>query len=362
MSELKKLRDKIDAIDDEILALLNKRANIVLDVAHAKRKKNAKFYSPEREKEILQRLTSFNKGPFPNDALKTIFREILSASLSLEEPLVVAYLGPQATFTHLAALRYFGSSADFIPVEGIGNIFEHVNTGKADFGVVPVENSNEGVVSYTLDMFVDYDLKVAGEIVLEISHSLMSLSGDKSKIRKIYSHPQPAAQCRRWLEVNMPGIRILEATSTAMAAKLASQAPDSAAIASEVAAKVYDLSFVERHIEDSKNNFTRFLVISKESPKKTGRDKTSLVFSTKDRPGALYEILQPFRDAKINLTKIESRPSRKKAWEYIFFVDMEGHTEDKKLKNAIEEVKEGCLYLKVLGSYPAGDIAGDIEI
>lgn len=361
MSELKKLRDKIDAIDEEILGLFNKRANIVLEVAHAKRKENSKFYAPEREKEIFQRLTSLNKGPFPNDALKTIFREILSASLSLEEPMQVAYLGPQATFTHLAALRYFGSSANFIPVEGIGNIFEHVNTGKADFGVVPVENSNEGVVSYTLDMFVDYDLKVAGEIVLEISHSLMSLTGDKAKIKKIYSHPQPAAQCRRWLETNMPGTRILESPSTAMAAKLASQSPDSAAIASEVAAKVYDLSFVERHIEDSKSNFTRFLVISKESPRKTGKDKTSLVFSTKDRPGALYEILQPFRDAKINLTKIESRPSRRKAWEYIFFVDMEGHVEDKKLRNAIEEVKEGCLYMKILGSYPAGDIAGDMN-
>lgn len=355
MSELKKLREEIDRIDEEILNLLNKRAGIVIDVARIKRKENARFYSPEREKEILQRLISINKGPFPNSAIKPLFREILSASLSLEQPLKVAYFGPVATFTHLAAMRYFGSSANFIPVEGIKDVFESVYSGQAEYGVVPVENSNEGVVSYTLDMFMDYDLKISGEMMLKISHNLLSRSGDKAKIRKIYSHPQPTAQCRKWLERNMPGIPILESTSTARAAEMASREEDAAAIASEVAAKIYDLHFVDRHIEDFKDNFTRFFIISWEPSKRTGRDKTSIMFSTKDRPGALFTILEPFKKARINLTKIESRPSKRKAWEYIFFVDMEGHVDDRKVRNAIEVVKEGCLYLKMLGSYPAGE-------
>ncbi len=356
MSDLKKLRDEIDKIDEEILDLLNKRARIVIDVARIKRKENARFYSPEREKEILQRLISINKGPFPDSAIKPLYREILSASLSLEQPLKVAYFGPVATFTHLAAMRYFGSSASFIPVEGIKDVFESVYSGQVEYGVVPVENSNEGVVSYTLDMFMDYDLKISGEVMLKISHNLLSRSGEKSKIKKIYSHPQPTAQCRKWLERNTPGIPILESTSTARAAEMASREDDAAAIASEVAAKIYDLHFVERHIEDFKDNYTRFLIISWEPSKKTGKDKTSIMFSTKDRPGALFNILEPFKQAKINLTKIESRPSKRKAWEYIFFVDMTGHMDDHKVRKAIEEVKEGCLYLKILGSYPAGEV------
>jgi len=354
MSELKNLRGEIDAIDEEILNLLNRRARIVIEVAGIKRKENTRFYSPEREKEILQRLISINKGPFPNSAIKPLFREILSASLSLEQPLKVAYFGPVATFTHLAAMRYFGSSAVLIPAEGIKDVFESVYSGQTEYGVVPVENSNEGVVSYTLDMFMDYDLKISGEVMLKISHNLLSRSGDKTKIKKIYSHLQPTAQCRKWLERNVPGIPILESTSTAKAAEMASREEDAAAIASEVAAKIYDLHFVERHIEDYKDNYTRFFVISWEPSKRTGTDKTSIMFSTKDRPGALFTILEPFKQAKINLTKIESRPSKRKAWEYIFFVDMGGHMDDKKVKKAIDEVKEGCLYLKILGSYPAG--------
>lgn len=356
MGELKKLRDKIDGIDEEILDLLNRRARIVLDIAHIKRRESASFYSPEREKEIIQRLISINKGPFPNDAVKTFFREILSASLSLEGPLKIAYFGPSATFTHLAALRHFGSSATFIPKENIKGVFEAVDSGKAEFGVVPIENSSEGVISYTLDMFMDYDLKITAEVMLEISHNLLSKSGDRKRIKKIYSHPPATAQCKGWLETNMSGIPIMDATSTAKAAELASKEEAAAAIASELAAKVYDLKFVESHIEDSKNNITRFLVISKESYPRTGKDKTSIMFSIKDRPGALYDILSPFKKAKINLTKIESRPSKRKAWEYIFFVDMEGHIDGKRVERAIEEVKDGCLYLKILGSYPRGDV------
>lgn len=355
IDELKKLRDKIDRIDDEFLKLLNRRAEIVLGIGRIKRREKTNFYSPERENEILQRLTSMNKGPFPNDALRILFREILSASLSLEEPLKVACLGPLATFTHLAATRYFGSSASIIPVEGIKEVFDAVYSGQAEYGVVPIENSNEGVVSYTLDMFMDYDLTIIGEVMLKVSHNLLSKSGDRSKIRKIYSHPQAAAQCRKWLEKNLPSIPVHETTSTARAAEIAAEEEGAAAIASELAAKMYDLWFVEHSIEDFKDNYTRFLVISREPSKRTGRDKTSIMFSTKDKPGALFYILEPFKHAKINLTKIESRPSKRKAWEYIFFVDLEGHMNDKKVKKALEMVRDHCLYLKILGSYPSGE-------
>ncbi|MEW6115504.1 MAG: prephenate dehydratase [Nitrospirota bacterium] len=348
-------RDEIDQIDNKILELLNRRARLAIEIATIKRKANLKFHSPEREKAIIERLTSLNKGPFPNDAIKVIFREIISASLSLEEPLKVAYLGPEGTFTNLAALRYFGHSAAFIPVDSIKAVFEAVEANKADYGLVPIENSNEGVVSSTLDLFMDYDLKISAEVMLEISHNLLSKSGDKAKVKRIYSHPQATSQCKIWLENNMPHVSLFEATSTAKAAEIAAKDEEAAAIASEMAARLYDLKFIERHIEDRKNNFTRFLVIGKSCLKKTGADKTSILLSVKDKPGALYEVLLPFKTAKINLSKIESRPSKRKAWEYIFFIDMEGHIEDKKIKKAIDEVKEHSLYLKHLGSYPIGE-------
>jgi chorismate mutase/prephenate dehydratase len=240
----------------------------------------------------------------------------------------------------------------YVPVDSIKAVFDAAESGKVSYGVVPIENSNEGVVSYTLDMFMDYDLKISAEAMLEVSHNLLSKSGDKAKIKKIYSHPQATAQCRIWLEANVPDIPILESTSTARAAELASRDEEAAAIASELAARLYDLQFIERHIEDNKNNYTRFLVIAKNYPAKIGRDKTSILFSIKDKPGALYEILLPFKKANINLTKIESRPSRRRAWEYIFFVDMEGHIDDKRVRKAIDAIKENCLYLKHLGSYP----------
>lgn len=356
MSELDKFRKNIDRIDDEIVSLLNKRSAVVIEVGKIKRAQKSRFYKPDRERQILERLTALNKGPFPNDALKVIYREILSASVSLEEPLKVTCLGPLATFTHLAALRHFGSSAAFLPVDSIKKVFENVEAGKAEYGVVPIENSNEGVVSHTLDMFTDSDLQVVAEIILEVSHNLLSRQTDKRKIRKIYSHPQALAQCRGWLETNMPAVPTKEATSTAMAAELATREKDTAAIASEIAARMYDLTIVEKNIQDSRRNITRFLVISKEFPHRTGNDKTSVMFTIKHKPGSLYEVLLPFKRGKINLTKIESRPSKRKAWEYIFFVDMEGHIEDRKIKKALDSLKENCLFLKILGSYPQGRI------
>lgn len=356
MKELKKIRSSIDKIDDEILKLLNRRAGFVVEVGRIKRGQKSTFYKPDRERQILARLASNNNGPFPNDALKAIYREILAASLALEEPLKVSCLGPLGTFTHLAALRHFGSSAAFVPVDSIKKVFENVESGKAEYGVVPIENSNEGVVSHTLDMFMDSDLQVVAEIVLEVSHNLLSKQTGRAKIKKVYSHPQGLAQCRGWLEANMPGVPIAESTSTAKAAELASKDPATAAIASEIAARMYDLNIIERDIQDSRRNITRFLVISKEFPHRTGNDKTSIMFSIKHKPGSLYDVLLPFKRARINLTKIESRPSRRKAWEYIFFVDMEGHVEDKRVKKAIDGLTDNCLYLKVLGSYPQGNM------
>jgi chorismate mutase / prephenate dehydratase len=354
-SDLGHMRKDIDDIDTAMLELLNRRASLAIEIAGIKRRTKLKFHSPERERAILERITSLNNGPFPNDALKVIFREIISASLSLEEPLKVAYFGPEGTFTHLAAIRHFGSFAKYIPVESIKAVFDSVEYGEANYGLVPIENSSEGVVSHTLDMFMDYDLKISAEVMLEVSHNLLSKSGDKGVVKKIYSHPQALAQCRGWLETNMTSIPVLAAVSTAKAAEMVSKEEDAAAIASELAAKLYDLKFIRRHIEDKKNNFTRFLVISKESPSRTGSDKTSIMFSLKNRPGALYDVLYPFKETKLNLTKIESRPSKRRAWEYIFFVDMDGHIEEEKVRSAIEKVKEHCLYLTHLGSYPVDE-------
>ncbi|GAB4540347.1 MAG: prephenate dehydratase [Thermodesulfovibrionia bacterium] len=355
MTELDELRERINEIDLKILELLNQRASVVLEIKKAKDSRHLNIYSPEREREIIDRLTGLNKGPFPNEALRLLYREILSASLALQQPLRVAYLGPPATFTHLAAMRQFGSSADYMAVSTIKSVFSAVSSGEAQYGVVPIENSTEGVVNYTLDMFIDSDLKIVYEIMLQISHNLLSKTGNPHDVKRIYSYPQATAQCREWLEENFPNVPIIEEQSTAAAAKRVAEDPSAAAVASELAAVIYDLKFISRGIEDYKNNYTRFLVIGRDPVPRTGRDKTSIMFSIKDKPGALYSILRHFAKNKINLTKIESRPSRRKAWEYIFFVDMEGHIEDKRVGKAINEMKKECLFFKELGSYPSAE-------
>jgi chorismate mutase/prephenate dehydratase len=355
MSELEQLREKIDEIDRKIVELLNMRAEIALDIGKAKQDRNLKIHSPERERSILRRLKEVNTGPFPYETLKIIYEEILSASLALQQPLKVAYLGPSATFTHLAARRQFGSATDYLSESSIKDVFDAVSRDQVQYGVVPIENSTEGVVNYTLDMFIDSDLQIAFEIMLPISHNLLSKSGKKSEVKKIYSHPQARAQCRGWLDANFPGVQIIEELSTAAAAKRVSRDNAAAAVASELAATEYGLKFIAKGIEDHRTNVTRFLVIAKNHPGRTGHDKTSIMFSVKDKPGALYLILRPFARHKINLTKIESRPSRRKAWEYIFFVDMGGHLEDRKVRKAINDVKKECLFFKVLGSYPSAE-------
>ncbi len=346
------LRAGIDSIDDQIVDLLNQRSRFVLDVGKLKAGSNMSFHVPGRERQIYERLLGNNPGPFPNDALRSVYREIISACLSLESPMKVAFLGPKATFSHLATMQHFGLSAELVPLKSIPAVFEEVEKGKAIYGVVPVENSTEGVISHTLDMFVDSNLKITAEIMLEVHHDLLSRTGRIEDIKKIYSHAQPIAQCRQWLDSNMPGVPVVDVASTAVAAQIVSDDYSAAAIASELAATLYDLKVVRSRIEDQVNNFTRFLIISKTGCERSGNDKTSLLFSVKDEPGILCRMLEPFAKRNINLSKIESRPYKSKAWEYIFFVDLFGHIADPGIEEAIKELKECCQFIKILGSYP----------
>ena len=346
------LRQKIDAIDDQILELLNRRSALVIEVGRLKAKNGLPFFVPSRERAIYDRLAASNPGPFPSTAIRSVYREIISASLSLEQPLSVAYLGPKATFTQEAAIRQFGLSARFVPAKSIPAVFDEVLRGRADYGVVPVENSNEGIVSHTLDMFLDSDLKIYAEILLEVSQSLLSLSGRLEDVQKVVSHPHALAQCRNWLEEHFPDVPQMDVSSTARAAEMAMEDGGCAALASEMAATLYGLRVIQRKIEDNPNNFTRFLVISRTSPQASGHDKTSLMFAVRDAPGILCRMLEPFSKRHINLTKIESRPIKKKAWEYVFFLDLEGQIGDPGIAAAVEELGSHCQFVKILGSYP----------
>jgi len=351
---LQNLRKKIDKIDLEIIKFLNQRADLCLGIGRLKSKSKKGIYSPEREREILARIAKLNKGPLNNEALEAVYREIMSGSLSLEKPLKIAYLGPPATFTNLAAIKKFGSQVEYLPCNTITDIFTEVERQNADYGVVPIENSIEGAVSHTLDMFVDSDLKICSEITLEISHNLLS-NYPKNRIKKVYSNPQVFGQCRIWLETNLPAVELVEVTSTTKAAQICAHTKDSACIASILAAKQYSLKVVAKDIEDNPRNITRFLVIGQEDVPKTKNTKTLIMFSIKDRVGALHDMLVPFKKYKINLTKIESRPSKKKAWDYYFFVDLAGHRLDNNVKKALNELEDKCKYLKILGSYPVGE-------
>lgn len=346
------LRLRIDTIDDDILNLLNERSRIVLEVGRLKSGHNLDFHVPGRERQIYERLLSQNPGPFPNDALKIIYREIISACLALESPMKVAFLGPKATFSHLATMQQFGLSAELVPMKSIPAVFEEVEKGRALYGVVPVENSTEGVVSHTLDMLVESGLQIIAEIMLEVHHDLLSRTGRIEDVKKVYSHSQPLAQCRQWLDENLPGVPTVDVASTAVAAQIASDDYSSAAIASELAASIYDLKIVRSRIEDQVSNFTRFLTISRKGCERSGNDKTSVLFAVKDEPGILCRMLEPFAKRGINLSKIESRPFKKKAWEYIFFLDLYGHVSDPDVSVALDELKQCCQFLKILGSYP----------
>ncbi len=347
-------RREIDRLDDEILRLLNERSHHVMTIGQAKRKADpqALLRTPGREAAIVDRLTQQNPGPFPSEAIRPVYREIMSASLSLEGVQTVAYLGPPSTFTHVAAMGKFGASAQYVPLSGIKQVFDAVERGHALYGVVPIENSTEGVVNYTLDMFIDSNLLIYGEILQEVTHHLMAKSTRVEDIKTVYSHPHALAQCRTWLETHLPAVPVVDTPSTADAAARCGTEHGTAAIASELAARMYDLNIVQSRIEDHLNNVTRFLVLCQHASEATGRDKTSIMLSVQDKAGALYELLRPFASHGINMTKIESRPSRRKAWEYLFFVDLEGHRRDKRVRQTLEDLKGRCLFAKILGSYP----------
>lgn len=351
--EIQGLRERIDDVDLKVLKLLNARAKLAAEIGKVKSRSRRTVYIPSREHEIFKRLTAANEGPFPNEGVRAVFREIVSASRSLERPLKVAYFGPEATFTHLASLRQFGGSAQHVPRPGLADVFDAVERRQADYGVVPVENSTEGVVSHTLDLFVTSDLTICAEIVLPISHDLLSQSGKLEDVARVVSHPQALAQCRKWLDRNLPNVPRLEVHSTSAAAQGAKEDPTTAAISSEFAGDYYGLKVVQSKVEDNVNNVTRFLVIGHETPPRSKHDVTSLMFSiNKDEVGALYNVLEVFARNRVNLSKIESRPMKNQAWEYIFFLDLQGHLAEPAVKKALKDVEKRCFFLKVLGSYP----------
>jgi chorismate mutase / prephenate dehydratase len=355
-AELGEVRVKIDAIDDEILQLLNARASLVGRVADLKTAMSVPFYVPSRERQIAERLAASNPGPFPSESIRSVFQEIFSACLTLEKRVRVAFLGPEGTFSDIAVKHQFGLSARGIAMGTIPAVFAEVERGNADYGVVPVENTTEGMINHTLDSFLDSDLKVSAEIALEINMCLIGRAGTAlPAIERVYSLPVAAAQVRRWLAANVPRAAILEARSTADAARLAHDDPHGAAVGSELAAKLNDLDVLRRKIEDLAHNMTRFLVLGREQAEPTGRDKTSLLLVTRDEPGILYRVLGAFAERGLNMTKIESRPSRRRAWEYVFFVDVDGHERQPPVAEAIAHVRKVSESVKVLGSYPRAE-------
>lgn len=351
---LSQLREQIDAVDTEILALFNRRARLAQQVAKAKvaAGETDNFYRPEREAQVLQRVRDLNRGPLDSDAVARLFRELMSACLALEKPLAVAFLGPEGTFSQQAAYKHFGHAIKVQAYPTIDEIFRAVEAGACQFGVVPVENSTEGVITHTLDSFLQSSVSICGEVDLRIHHNLMAAAADRSAIQRVYSHQQSLAQCRRWLDRFLPLAERVAVSSNAEAARLAAGTPAAAAIAGEVAAELYGLSILERNIEDEPENTTRFLVIGRLAVGMTGKDKTSLLISTGNQPGTLHRALAPFAEHGIGLSKIESRPSRRANWDYVFFIDLEGHQEDAAVASALAAVRSQVGFLKVLGSYP----------
>jgi len=352
---LEDLRKKIDAIDGQVIALLNERVNVALEIGKRKRKTRARYYAPERENAIYQRLCKLNSGPLSDFGIKAIYREIISATRSLETELTVAYFGPEATFTHLASHYMFGSSVKYTPVRSVRDVFTEVERSRANYGVVPIENSTGGVVHQTLDAFMESNLQVSNEVMLEISHCLLS-NTPLDQIVNVYSMEQALCQCRHWIESNLPDAELHQTLSTARAAEIAASTPGAAAVGSQMAGQIYGLDVLVPKIEDYPDNYTRFLVISDASPGPSGDDKTSIMFTVKDRVGALYDMLKPFLNHGLSMSKIESRPSRRKPWEYVFFVDVAGHRDDAEVAAALAEVESHCLFMKVLGSYPTARI------
>jgi chorismate mutase/prephenate dehydratase len=366
-AELGALRGQIDAVDEEILALLNQRACLVQDVGLLKRASGSSVYESSREREIVARLARGNPGPFPEAGLAPVFREIISATRSLEERLQVAYLGPEGTFTHAAAREQFGALAELKGLASIEDVFAAVERGKAALGVVPVENTTEGIVTQTYDALVRFEATLCGELLQRIHHQLLSRARSLAEVRRVVSHPQPLAQCRGWLDRNLPDAERCEAASTAAAALAAAQDPTVAAIASAIAAESYGLAVLEASIEDRSDNTTRFLVIGRSLPAPSGQDLTSALFTIrKDEAGGLYRLLEPFAARGVNLTSLQLRPIAGKPWEYVFFLDLEGHCEEERVRSALAAAAALAHSHRILGSYPRaarpsaprGDAAG----
>ena len=361
-SALEKLRQQIDAIDEQLLELFNQRAGCAVDVAGVKRKlteggdEDINFFRPDREAQVIKRIKGLNQGPLSDDEVGRLIREVMSACLALEQPLKIAYLGPEGTFTQSAALKHFGHSVSTVPMSSIPDVFNSVESGHADYGLVPVENSTEGVISHTLDMFIDSNLKVCGEVEILIHHHLATGSQDISKIQHIYSHQQSFAQCRRWLDQNFPGVNRIPVSSNAEAARLASIENHAAAICGLPAVEIFNLKICHENIEDLADNTTRFVIIGNQDVDASGNDKTSLLISTKNIPGALLSLLQPLANNKISMNKIESRPAQGHKWAYVFFIDIDGHQQDKDVILALDELKQQAALFKILGSYPKASL------
>ena len=351
--ELEQLRGEIDALDERLVDLLNRRARLALDIAQVKQNNNEpQLYRPEREARVLDSVKAINKGPLPDEEITRLVREVMSACLALEAPLNVACLGPEGTFTESAALKQFGQSARLTLLGGIDQVFREVMAGSCEYGVVPVENSIEGAVNHTLDMLLASDLKLCGELELRIHHQLLSRSKKLEDVQTVYSHEQSLAQCRHWLDENLAHARRVPVPSNAQAVLNAGNAESSAAIAGERAGEIYGLPVLRKNIEDNPENTTRFLVLGKETLLPSGRDKTSLLFAMPSRPGSLVNMLACFADHGVNMTRIESRPSRQGMWEYVFFVDILGHADDEEVALALSELREKAAMMKLLGSYP----------
>lgn len=346
------IRDKIDEIDKRLVKLLNERANLALQIKEEKNQNKLDVYSPGREKQIFKTVKELNKGPLKNSSLFLIFRRIISSCLALQRPLKISYLGPKLTFTYQAAVNKFGPEVEYKSGSSISFVFSEVEKSHSDYGVVPIENSTEGIISHTLDMFIHSNLKICSEMLFRISHYLLSNSGSLEDIRKVYSKSEVFGQCRQWIEERLPKVQLCEASSTSEAAEIAWQEEHTAAIASKAAASEYSLNILAEEIQDYNKNLTRFLIIGKDIPHPSGHDKTSIMFSIKDKVGALHDMLVPFKENNINLTRIESRPSKEKLWEYYFFIDFEGHCGDKNVKKALTKLRNNCKRLKILGSYP----------
>ncbi|MBT4838193.1 MAG: prephenate dehydratase [Methylococcales bacterium] len=351
---LESLRNQIDQIDSDVHALINQRATLAQKVATIKKASGEQFsfYRPEREAQVLRAIKSRNNGPLHDEEVARIFREIMSACLALEQPLNVAFLGPEGTFTQQAALKHFGESMVSAPMATIKSVFREVEAESAHYGVVPVENSTEGVISHTLDLFVNSPLKICGEVALRIHHHLLALNKNTNQITKIVSHQQSFAQCREWLSKNYPQIDQITVSSNAEAARIAANDENTAAIAGEVAEQTYGLNRIAGNIEDSPNNTTRFLIIGHQDSDPSGEDKTSLLVATKNKPGALYHLLKPLSDSKISMTRIESRPAKKGNWEYVFFIDINGHEKQAHIAETLGLLQDQASLFKILGSYP----------